>query len=600
MKHSWLIWTGFSLCLAVVLAAMGWISLAAVRLKQAEVETRRQADLEDTVRLAMWRIDSILAPLVAQESVRPWFCYRPFLPAERVVNRVPGDRSRAGMSVPSPLLTAALPHVLVYFQIEPDGRLTSPQVPTAAERRLAVPRYVTKAAVERAEEQLAKIAPLADRKRLAAILPGHPSKPLEVAVSPILPQPPTQQVAQQVRRAQMQRDLGQGAVEFDARNTMNYNLAAQSGQQAIASPAGPLPPTDINGTSMTPLWIGGNLILARRVTAGGQEFIQGCLLNWPALRRSLLDEIQDLQPAADLVAAASACSPREQARMAAALPIRLIPGPLPGEEDGRMSPIFLSLGIAWACVLLAATAVAGLLAGVMRLSGRRASFVSAVTHELRTPLTTFQMYAEMLADGMVPEGPKQKEYLETLRTEAGRLIHLVENVLAYARLERGRADGGRELKSLDQFVHSAQPRLSDHAARMGMELLVEADDAARSMTVRANAAALEQILFNLVDNACKYAASADDKRIHVRLRQGDGVAEIRVEDHGPGVRRPPRRLFRSFSKSAREAAHSAPGIGLGLALSRRLARSMGGDLRLEAGGPAGACFLLTLPAIENS
>ena len=54
------------------------------------------------------------------------------------------------------------------------------------------------------------------------------------------------------------------------------------------------------------------------------------------------------------------------------------------------------------------------------------------------------MYAEMLADGMVPEGPKQKEYLETLRTEAGRLIHLVENVLAYARLERGRADGGRE------------------------------------------------------------------------------------------------------------------------------------------------------------
>ena len=132
-----------------------------------------------------------------------------------------------------------------------------------------------------------------------------------------------------------------------------------------------------------------------------------------------------------------------------------------------------------------------------------------------------------------------------------------------------------------------------------MELLVEADDAARSMTVRANASALEQILFNLVDNACKYAASADDRRIHVRLRQGDGVAEIRVEDHGPGVRRPPRRLFRSFSKSAREAAHSAPGIGLGLALSRRLARGMGGDLRLERGGPAAHCFLLTLPAANS-
>ena len=216
MKHSWLTWMGFSLCLAVVLAALGWISLAAVRLKQAEVETQRQADLEDKVRLSMWRIDSVLAPLVAQESVRPWFCYRPFLPAERVVNPVvPGDRSRAGMSVPSPLLTAVPPHVLVYFQIEPDGRLTSPQVPRGPDRRLAVPRYVTAAAVQRAEQQLAKIALPADRKTLAAILPRRRSEPLEVAGSPILPQPPTQQMAQQIRRAQMQRDVGQGAVEFD-------------------------------------------------------------------------------------------------------------------------------------------------------------------------------------------------------------------------------------------------------------------------------------------------------------------------------------------------------------------------------------------------
>ena len=117
-----------------------------------------------------------------------------------------------------------------------------------------------------------------------------------------------------------------------------------------------------------------------------------------------------------------------------------------------MSPIFLSLGIAWACVLLAATAVAGLLAGVMRLSARRASFVSAVTHELRTPLTTFQMYAEMLADGMVPEESKQKEYLATLRAEAGRLIHLVENVLAYAGWN---ADGPTEAGNSSPSVSSS-------------------------------------------------------------------------------------------------------------------------------------------------
>ena len=72
------------------------------------------------------------------------------------------------------------------------------------------------------------------------------------------------------------------------------------------------------------------------------------------------------------------------------------------------------------------------------LSERRGAFVSAVTHELRTPLTTLRMYTEMLADGMVPDEPRRRSYLQTLRAEADRLGHLVENVLAYSRLERNR------------------------------------------------------------------------------------------------------------------------------------------------------------------
>src|SRR5208337_3642808 len=99
------------------------------------------------------------------------------------------------------------------------------------------------------------------------------------------------------------------------------------------------------------------------------------------------------------------------------------------------------LPVAWACVLLAAGAVAALLANVMRLGQRRADFVSAVTHELRTPLTTFHMYTEMLSEGMVTDPQQQRDYLTTLRLEASRLSHLVENVLAFARLERRRVNG---------------------------------------------------------------------------------------------------------------------------------------------------------------
>src|SRR5438093_2650051 len=105
------------------------------------------------------------------------------------------------------------------------------------------------------------------------------------------------------------------------------------------------------------------------------------------------------------------------------------------------------------------------------------------------------------------------------------------------------------------------------------------------------------ILFSLVDNACKYAApTASEKLIHLEALPDGKFAMLRVRDHGQGISAEgARRLFQPFSKSAHEAAHTAPGVGLGLALCRRLSRSMGGDLRLEALVKGGACFVLTLP-----
>jgi signal transduction histidine kinase len=126
----------------------------------------------------------------------------------------------------------------------------------------------------------------------------------------------------------------------------------------------------------------------------------------------------------------------------------------------------------------------------------------------------------------------------------------------------------------------------------GLEMAPEAG----AQTVRTNAAAVEQILFNLVDNACKYASGAQHKNIDVTVGIEGGAAAISVRDYGPGPSAADRRrLFRPFSKSAQEAAHSAPGIGLGLALSRRMARDMGGDLLYNDRNCEGACFVLKLP-----
>ena len=277
-------------------------------------------------------------------------------------------------------------------------------------------------------------------------------------------------------------------------------------------------------------------------------------MDWAGIRELLADAVGDLLPDAGFepVPRQAAVDP---ARMLAALPLRIVPGEIPAEAAAGLSPMLLSLGVAWACMLATAVTVACLLAGIIRLSNRRASFVTAVTHELRTPLTTFQMYVEMLAEDMVPDEEQSRHYLKTLQAEAARLTHMVENVLAYARLERGRADGRVESIALGQLLDRVRGRLvaAGRVARAWKSLSREGP-AARQRCVEANVSAVEQILFNLVDNSCKYASAAEDKRITWNCgrccrRRGDFV-----RDHGPGLPVSRQRAGSAASRNRPEAA----------------------------------------------
>jgi signal transduction histidine kinase len=206
------------------------------------------------------------------------------------------------------------------------------------------------------------------------------------------------------------------------------------------------------------------------------------------------------------------------------------------------------------------------------------------------------MYTEMLSEGMIQDEGKKKRYLDTLRKEAIRLGHLVENVLSYARIERGRARAVPETILVQDMIHRFEERLRDRATQVDMTVSLELDAEGGAAPIHVDSSAVEQILFNLVDNACKYASGATDRRIHVRARRGGKGVEIIVSDHGPGIRGETRKtLFSPFSKSAHEAANSAPGVGLGLALSRRLARSMKGDLRYQDAPGGGSEFVVSYP-----
>ncbi len=587
MSRPWHIWAVFGLCISVVLGAMGWASDAVLKLDAAQAEARRQAAIDENVQLALWRMDSAAAPLIARENARPYFAYSPLYPAERAYTRMFAEIDRGEVLIPSPLLTQGWPYILVHFQFAPGGELTSPQVPTGNTRDLAEGHYVKPDRIVAARRRLDELASIIGKEVLLAALPATDQPPSSAPVRmPVLAEGKRQSPTRVSRRSR-------SAVEQQQRASNVVRL--MTAQQRKRSESR-LPASDVREGLIQPVWVDSALVLARRVSVNGAEYIQGCWLDWPAIRTWLIESVRDLLPAASVEPAESDDAEAEP-RLLAALPVRLIPGDVPADAAPGLSPIRLSLLVAWACVLVAAVAVGVLLRGTVTLSERRGAFVSAVTHELRTPLTTFRMYTEMLAEGMVPDEAKRLSYLNTLQTEADRLSHLVENVLAYARLERGRAGGQVESLTLRELLDRVTDRLNRRAQQADMELITEAQPAALDQHVKADASAVEQILFNLVDNACKYAAAASDRRIHLQADHGNGSGRLRVRDHGPGIsKRDARRLFRPFSKSARDAAGSAPGVGLGLALSRRLARAMGGDLSIDGRVTAGACFVLDLPA----
>jgi signal transduction histidine kinase len=626
MRRPWQIWLAFAGCLILAVVALSWLSAKALQADLRDEAAKHQAVLEENSRLALWRMDSFMGPLLAQENARPYFTYSSFYSAQRAYGRMLNLKGEPDTPLPSPLLTQASPYILLHFQFDPSEQLTSPEVPGGKAISQAVPNYLSDeqlrdnrkvfAGLEKSldlaklELQLPPVEPATTLLTIAppqisanafsinapanAVQPNYAANGSEANQQPTLPPNSQNELQQQASqpspKAQMDFQARQRSVAQNAGQNFNLN-------NDVTNPTG-ANMSEVQMSMMTPLWLGNDLVLARRVQVGNKQYVQGCLLNWLAVKQELLNGVRsDLLPTAELQPVAES-APSSDLRRLASLPVQLIPGTIPDTAGAPWSPIRQSLLMAWLAMGLAAVAVAALLQGVISLSERRAAFVSAVTHELRTPLTTFRMYAEMLSEGMLPKEADRRHYLDTLRIEADRLTHLVANVLAYARLERCRPGGRIESIPVARLLEVATQRLAERATQAKLQLSIEQDDGVLTARVQADPAAVEQILFNLVDNACKYASNATDRRLHLSAAADNGRIWIRLRDHGGGVSpAEQRRLFQPFRKSARDAAHSAPGVGLGLALSQRLARDMQGDLRYEP-TVDGACFALSLPMAD--
>jgi signal transduction histidine kinase len=223
---------------------------------------------------------------------------------------------------------------------------------------------------------------------------------------------------------------------------------------------------------------------------------------------------------------------------------------------------------------------------------RKTSFVANVSHELKTPLTTIRMYAELLAEGGVPQPERQQHYLQVIAGESQRLTRLVNNVLDFGRLEQGR-------KNYHYSRIHLPPQLNEILASQEMRLEQAGLHLVRSIprsipAVLADRDAVRQALLNLIDNALKYAA--DGGVLEVELSLEDDHCRIAVKDRGPGVPETHReRIFQPFHRVDDSLTTSSPGSGLGLSIARRLLRGMGGDLLYRHRRNGGSSFEILLP-----
>src|SRR5262249_50152580 len=315
------------------------------------------------------------------------------------------------------------------------------------------------------------------------------------------------------------------------------------------------------------------LVVVRLVRIEEKEVCQGIVLDGDRLVSLLTEQVSDLFPNAKLVPVNDPSEKGLERRMAA-LPLRLDPGPEP-EPTGAASALRAGLCLAWAATLVALVAVGFGGWSLLTLSERRVRFVSAVTHELRTPLTTLRLYLDMLLGGMVRDEKTKQEYLETMQAETDRLTRLVGNVLDFSRLESQKPKLTRTRSGVSELVTKAAEGWARRCGCAGKELLVE-DASGEGCCVETDADLLQQVLANLLDNACKYSREAADRRVWLRARREGEKVVFEVEDRGPGVPASEHgAIFRPFRRG-KAADATTGGVGLGLALARWWSELLGG------------------------
>jgi signal transduction histidine kinase len=544
-----------------LLGAIGFGLIAVTWLATGLPRSREQARAlvaaeKERVRSAGQRLaESIgrsLDELVERENQRPYYQYQNLYSDPRTAAQGPAV-------APSPLAQGEIsPLIRTHFHIDERGKLTIPSVNEDLPE-LSNPRG------------------LAERKRLLALLrksEGALRRNVE-----------TRQRVQQVEQQAYVQNRAPNQV-YQQLQTQRAPFAQQKkGKVAIQTRDFAWQRVELDGTS--------ELAALRTVATPAGEITQGFVVDSGELERvleqrkpaELKARWMDGSADPDLVRFDLPGVPE----LALGIDLEQRMAAVRAEADDIRRGFWLVYLPAMLVGLASVLGMAWLVSRSEKLARERSHFAAAAAHELRTPLASLQLYGDMLADGL-GDPDKAELYARRIAEEAGRLGRVVSNVLNFSRLERGgltlSASKGDATAAVREAVERARPSLQ----RSGMVVDFEPGQPQPAVY---DSDALARILDNLIDNAEKYTREQDQRELHLRVeRDADRVA-ITVADNGPGLpdslRGDPFTLFR------RGATEDQPaGLGLGLSLSRQLARALGGDL-VCLDSARGARFAVYLP-----
>jgi signal transduction histidine kinase len=269
-----------------------------------------------------------------------------------------------------------------------------------------------------------------------------------------------------------------------------------------------------------------------------------------------------------------------------------------GDPPFSQDEIGLAVDVAARCAMALDNARLYREADALRVAAEAANrsksqFLATMSHELRTPLNAIGGFTELLEMGI--EGPvtdEQRGALARIRASQQHLTILITEILDFVRVESGRMEYHLGETHLAKAIADVARMLGGLAKGKGLAMAIPPANA--DVAAWADADRVRQILVNLMMNAVKYTPA--DGTITVSCADVGETAVVRVADTGPGI--PPDRaqsIFDPFVQLTSGLTDRRGGVGLGLAISRDLARAMHGDVVLESTGSAGSCFSLVLP-----